>query len=452
MDLASPRPLIFVNDANTVALIDVPTSISHAQGTKDAAFHYSLLSTEPSHTPFQDNEPKTRTARDRVSERNPALPEDELYQKLIGAALAEIRLSHHRDWCYPRRISSFSTSEKPEQIAEQRSKRQRRNEDQNEQLATNIAATDQSETTSTGNESSVEAPRSVDKSSTVINTSAYESREIHVGDHIVRAFYVNVKDSRCLLSFGGNSSLHHSKFYCPPRASFIASDIKDYTHVHRCQRAMLDANQRQLFDYDLIVIDPPWPNRSARRNHGKSSYETSSRPMDTVVMIIDLDLNKYLADGGYVAVWITNQLRVNDSILAADGLFSQLNVVPEEEWIWIKTTIHGEPVTKLDGVWRKPYEVLLIGRHWKYLSSYQCTSPLKRRVLAGVPDLHSRKPCLKSLAERWLHLDEGKHHVLEIFARNLVSGWDSWGLEVLKFQNVESWAPHNAEVRDSRIP
>jgi len=420
LDITSPKPLIYVNDANTIALVDIPTSIAHAQGTKDRPFDYTLASTEPLDTPFQDIEPKTQAARRRLTEQNPALPEDELYQKLIGAALAEIRLNYHGDWCHPRRTSSFIPLEKSEQIAEQSVKRKRCSEGQS---------------------------GSFDNGSTVIATSAGDFKQINVDGHIDRASYVNITDSRCLLWIEDHSSPSQPlKFFCPPRASFVASDCKDHAYIHGCQRARLDTNQRQMFDTDMIIIDPPWPNRSARRNRGKSSYETFKSANDIVSLLVDLDLNKYLAHGGYVAVWVTNQHRVRDSILATDGLFAELNVVPTEEWIWVKTTIRGEPVTTLDSLWRKPYEVLLIGRHWKYDSNDQCMNPFKRRIIAGVPDLHSRKPCLKSLIERWLHLDEGTHRILEVFARNLVSGWDSWGLEVIKFQNIEYWAPCKCDI------
>jgi len=420
MNITSPRPLIYINDANTVALIDIPTSIAHAQGTKDCPFDYTLTSTEPLDTPFQDIEPKTQAARRRLTERNPTLPEGELYQKLIDVALAEIRLNHHGNWCHPRRTSSVVPSEKSEQTTEQDVKRKRYSEDRS---------------------------GGFEDESTVIATSSHDFKQININGHIDRASYVNATDSQCLLCFEDDSSPSRPlKFFCPPRASLVASDCKDHAYVHKCQRARLDTNQRQMFDMDMIIIDPPWPNRSARRNRGKTSYETFQSASDIVSMLMDLDMNKYLAHGSYVAVWVTNQHRVRDSILDTDGLFAELNVVPEEEWIWVKTTIHGEPVTKLDSLWRKPYEVLLIGRHWKYTSNDQSMNPLKRRIIASVPDLHSRKPCLKSLIERWLHLDEGTHRILEIFARNLVSRWDSWGLEVVKFQNIEYWAPCKREI------
>ena len=56
----------------------------------------------------------------------------------------------------------------------------------------------------------------------------------------------------------------------------------------------------------------------------------------------------------------------------------------------------------------------------------------------SVPDLHSRKPCLKELIETLL-LDANHYRALEVFARHLVAGWWSWGDECLKFNWEGNW-------------
>lgn len=165
-----------------------------------------------------------------------------------------------------------------------------------------------------------------------------------------------------------------------------------------------------------------------------------------------------------------------------------------EEWYWLKVTKDGRPVTdvcfflsqsssgfdalsslfrdkkdqfipfchcssqkrrqsclgiyQLDGIWRKPYETLLIARRSSLPGpSHQPHSPLidqqmqpeiRRRVIAAVPDLHSRKPCLKSLFEEAFGFREGEYRALEVFARGLVAGWWGWGDECLRFQ-WEGW-------------
>lgn len=124
----------------------------------------------------------------------------------------------------------------------------------------------------------------------------------------------------------------------------------------------------------------------------------------------------------------------------------------EEEWIWIKTTVHGEPATELDSLWRKPYEVLLLGRApADALGVAEHAENPKRRVIAAVPDLHSRKPCLKGFVEEYVP-DPHNYRALEVFARYLVAGWWSWGDEVFKYNWEGYWRSERmveqAESRD----
>lgn len=172
-----------------------------------------------------------------------------------------------------------------------------------------------------------------------------------------------------------------------------------------------------------------------------------------------------------VGVWITNKPSIRETVLdPSEGVFAAWGAELVEEWVWMKTTARGEPVSSLEGVWRRPYEVLLVGRRRKDGMSGtrggegfweeglgedgddgEGERKVKRRVILGVPDLHSRKPCLKGLMEEILlrdhHHHHGHHHhdgrtgyrALEVFARNLVAGWWSWGDECLKFNWEGYW-------------
>lgn len=154
-----------------------------------------------------------------------------------------------------------------------------------------------------------------------------------------------------------------------------------------------------------------------------------------------------------MGVWITNKPAVRELVLGEDGLFAHWGVEIAEEWIWLKTTIYGEPVTPLDALWRKPYEVLLLGRKRRKVIA-EGTDPVpgfgkegarpKRRVIIAVPDLHSRKPCLKELIEP-LMPDPSNYRALEVFARHLVAGWWSWGDECIKFNWEACWREEGRE-------
>lgn len=126
-------------------------------------------------------------------------------------------------------------------------------------------------------------------------------------------------------------------------------------------------------------------------------------------------------------------------------LFAAWGLTLIEEWAWLKVTRNGDSMCSLDGTWRKPYEILLLGCRDAVVHKVSAQpdadiSGTRRRVIAAVPDLHSRKPNLKELLER-LFFGEGKsYRAVELFARNLTAGWWAWGDEVLKYNDTETWS------------
>lgn len=196
--------------------------------------------------------------------------------------------------------------------------------------------------------------------------------------------------------------------------------------------------------FPLIVLDPPWPNKSVSRS---SSYITSPTLVDLVDTLQGLGLEEHIADQGFVACWVTNKATIRDAVIGEGGLFEAWGVELVEEWIWCKVTTKGEPVTDVNGIWRRPYEVCLIG---KRNGNVDKQTKAKRGVIFGVPDLHSRKPCLKELAGKLLlHNKDGKESdcaALELFARYAVAGWMSWGLEATKYNHEEWWIEEAASL------
>lgn len=163
-------------------------------------------------------------------------------------------------------------------------------------------------------------------------------------------------------------------------------------------------------------------------------------------------LGPHIAPHGIVACWITNKPTSREAVMQA---FDAWDIHLVEEWYWLKVTAGGLPVTDICGVWRKPYEVLLIGRKAAQRiddgnvdgqplpavaddESRREEVEMKRRVIVAVPDVHSRKPCIKTLVEGAFGFEEGKYRAIEVFARNLTAGWWAWGDECMRFQ-WEGW-------------
>ncbi|PMD53287.1 MT-A70-domain-containing protein [Hyaloscypha bicolor E] len=205
----------------------------------------------------------------------------------------------------------------------------------------------------------------------------------------------------------------------PSNSTALCGDITSTTEIFISQAPK----------FDLIILDPPWPNRSARR---KKSYGVSYGNHEIRSLLLSLPLTNNLTDDALVGVWVTNKPTFREMVLGERGLFEEWGVQLVEEWMWLKVTSTGEPISELSSMWRKPYEILLVGRR-----TISRNGDVKRRVLVGVPDLHSQKPNLKSIFEQVMKKE--KYEALEVFARNLTVGWWGWGDEVLKFQSEEYW-------------
>jgi N6-adenosine-specific RNA methylase IME4 len=263
------------------------------------------------------------------------------------------------------------------------------------------------------------------------------------------------------------------QFTVPPLASFVACSLPTSQGEQTGVSPALTTTTPTptipgLGDrrFNLILLDPPWPNRSVRRGR---QYRTNayfdiegltSRIADILRAHLYSDTTATDADyevhhrPGIAAIWVTNAEKSRKAAYnALQGAGLGLTVV--EEWVWVKTTTEGEPVSPVDALWRKPYEVLVIGGSLKGMHADGAgglnANTITRRVIAGVPDVHSRKPNLRDVFERVFFsspapaaLDGAAHDgvaysVLEVFARNLTAGWWACGDEVFKFNAREWW-------------
>lgn len=212
----------------------------------------------------------------------------------------------------------------------------------------------------------------------------------------------------------------------PPGANYLHGSIED------TRQAFLD----KAPEFDLIVLDPPWPNRSVRRRRrrGTAGYATADSLREIGELLAGIPVAARLSPDGLVAVWITNKPSVRKLLTSAAGVFASWGLELAAEWTWLKIAASGDPLYRIDSLWRKPWETLLVAKR----RGSRPRRTLGAKVVVAVPDVHSRKPNLRSLfCEQF-----GNEYVgLEIFARNLTAGWWSWGDEVLKFQEARFWQP-----------
>ena len=234
-----------------------------------------------------------------------------------------------------------------------------------------------------------------------------------------------------------------TKYCIPPSSDFLLSRITLATAMSFSMAALQKYPNASTTtfagpgEFDVIILDPPWSNRSVRRSRQYQTMEPEDSPLDTLSSI----LGQHIAPGALIACWITNKPAVRERAL---DLLAGWNLDLVEEWVWLKVTTKGEPVTDIEGVWRKPYELLLLGRKPSEDGSI-CVEKSRphnsvRRIIVGVPSLHSQKPHLGELVEQLLTGKMTDYRVLEIFARNLTAGWWAWGDEVIKFNDAMAWS------------
>ncbi|ETE61789.1 Methyltransferase-like protein 4, partial [Ophiophagus hannah] len=184
--------------------------------------------------------------------------------------------------------------------------------------------------------------------------------------------------------------------------------------------------------YDIIVIDPPWENKSVKRSnrYGLLSHW----------QIKEIPVPALAAPNCLVVTWVTNKQKHLQFV--KNELYPHWSIHGVVEWFWVKITKSGEFVIPLDSLHKKPYEILVLGRVQRNtdvpprLSEDEKFSAIPdQKLIVSVPcTLHSHKPPLTEILKEYTKPDV---ECLELFARNLQPGWTSWGNEVLKFQHLD---------------
>ena len=434
-DMQPPTAVLFQNPARDVTLVDIPASIAIAQGRSD-----TLLSTAPLHVPYTlPEEPKTAQAR-----RNNAshLTQQHIeYRSLIHAALAEIRSRVTGSWCLPRKLAPQVSGSMHKEIERRLQEWSALDESNGEharfdfqKMMASLGATPDPNTSAHEAVAhkwrlSYPLPRGHVHMSPAIQTtepwtSSFHNPRDHPLDLCVRE---NVTQLGC--------EPPEYRFTVPPGTTFVLGDLNN-PNASRAEFRKLTDEYVLPRRFDLVLLDPPWPNRSARR---KGAYEITGGMPHIKKMLLKMDIDNYFEHNALVGVWITNKQAMRSQVLGPGGLFEEWNVGLVEEWIWVKVTTQGEPMFDIDSSLRKPYEVLLLGRAGPnaWTKMVHARQPTKK-VIAAVPDVHSRKPCLKELLEPYVP-NTRKYSALEVFSRNLVTGWTSWGNEVIKFNWDRYW-------------
>ncbi|KAL8830329.1 MAG: hypothetical protein Q9170_005786 [Blastenia crenularia] len=425
---ASPRSILFQNDEGTITLLDIPRSISEGQGTLTTPCTDVLHSSSPLEKPYPSIEPQSQKARQKVEARlqlgdepHMTFPQDFLVQ-----GLAIIRAAG---------IGGFCAERIPTNRAPTGNVQDQLGSETLQPIEGQIEGSD-TEEYSVGEPFVIRPARGPQKPLVLSSSAPSDIYEVvHMIDIVNRAVRNPFSQpAKILVSDNGQ------KYRIPPSSTFVLSKVghQEATLFSNAAYKLLPEPSISAApgQFNFVLLDPPWENRSVRRS---KKYEMQRKAEDNPLNVLQETLGKHIAPRGLVACWITNKKSVRDSALQA---FDTWGVELVEEWAWLKTTMHGDPICAVDGIMRRPYELLLVGRSFNpALDGFEhseSTELTRKRLIVGVPDLHSRKPCLKSLIEPMM-ANRSDYRALEIFARNLTAGWWSWGDEVLKYNWEGCW-------------
>ncbi|KAI5353907.1 PREDICTED: methyltransferase [Prunus dulcis] len=221
------------------------------------------------------------------------------------------------------------------------------------------------------------------------------------------------------------AELLNSRYILPPESSFYMSDLGQ---IHNLIPAESDCG------FNLIVIDPPWENGSARQ---KQRYSTLPNRY-----FLSLPVKQIChTDGALVALWVTNREKLRGFV--EKELFPAWGVKYVATFFWLKVKADGSLISDLDLFHHRPYECLLLGLvHGKVTDSKQLSStkPIlpDNQIILSIPGGYSRKPPIAGLLHEYApRLQRGR--CIELFAREMTAGWISWGNEPLHFQESRNF-------------
>jgi len=423
---SSRSSVLFATDERDCFVLDIPTSIALAQGTSHSPFDKCLISSSDAiDKQWPSTEPKSEIARANVKANHAKHNDNEsVLEETVQRALKVIKDEYVGSWHLPRNRHHIK-KHKIDSIQDDSNQ----HDGPCETSTSNTIAPSSFLASVVVQSQTINSPSPDYRVKTSSPWTSWHSQSYT--NSLPRQSNLTLK-----LPFSSGTSM---TFHIPPCSTFVLSTLPPPT---------LSTTPIPSRGFDLILLDPPWPNRSARR---RGAYSTVKSVTQAINMLHGLNLGAYLPatnEGGTVCIWCTNKPSVR---AAAISYLADLGLSVVEEWIWIKVTTQGMPVLPIEGIWRKPWEVLLIGQQQpitqttsKRMDEHQYNPfreaiTVRRRVIAAVPDEHSRKPCLKELFETLLCLP-AEYEALEVFARNLSAGWHAWGNEVLLLNWEGFWS------------
>ncbi|XP_020600292.1 methyltransferase-like protein 2 isoform X1 [Phalaenopsis equestris] len=211
------------------------------------------------------------------------------------------------------------------------------------------------------------------------------------------------------------------RYILPRNSCFYTSDLRQ---IHNLIPGCSDQG------FNLIVIDPPWENGSA--------YQKAAYPTLPNRYLLYLPIKQLVhTEGALIVLWMTNRGKLR--LFVEKELFPAWGVTDIRTSYWLKIKPDGSLLGDLGLIHHKPYEYLLLGYvNKKKIEPDSSQNLRENQILISIPGAYSRKPPLGKLLSD--HVPGPKpSRCIELFARELLADWTSWGNEPLRFQDSRNF-------------
>lgn len=196
----------------------------------------------------------------------------------------------------------------------------------------------------------------------------------------------------------------------PAESSFVLSDVRSLKGL-------------PLGRFKLIVMDPPWENKSVGRSKTYSTFHHTELLKIDIPSVAD-------RDECVLGIWVTNRPQYTTFLL--ETLLPRWGFSYHDTWYWLKLCMNGDLVTPMESTHRLPFEKMVV--------AHRCSDPVRREALANRLGINAKVVLSIPLRHSWkpppeCFFDEsvvgGDARRVEFFARELRPQWTSIGNEVM---------------------
>ncbi|KAA3476391.1 methyltransferase-like protein 2 [Gossypium australe] len=218
--------------------------------------------------------------------------------------------------------------------------------------------------------------------------------------------------------------------------NLVVNDTPEEVEAEFLNRRYLLPSMSCFYMLNLIVVSTLW----LLILHGKTEVLVRNQCMYPTLpnrYFLSLPIKQLTHRGGaLVALWVTNREKLRTFI--EKELFPAWGVRYVSTIYWLKVKGDGSLISDLDLFHHRPYECLLLGYCQGKEMDSNCHSEFRsikdEHIIISIPGGYSRKPPIGELLLE--HVPGVKPaRCIELFAREMLGGWVSWGNEPLHFQD-----------------